>query len=89
MDPATAKRIKKLKILQKFLYFLVVLVLVVGVIVQTAQCLYKYSETPTYTETKVVKQQEAEFPAFTFCREGSSYKTDILEVYKNANISHK
>ena len=78
MDPETTKRIRRLKFAQKILYFLVVLVLVVGLIAQTAQCLHKYSQKPTYTETQVVKQQEAQFPAFTFCRDGGSYKADVL-----------
>ena len=80
MDPETTKRIQRLKFAQKILYFLVVLVLVVGLIAQTAQCLHKYAQKPTYTETQVVRQQESQFPAFTFCREGGSYKADMLKV---------
>ena len=79
-NPERARRIKRLKVGQKILYILVVLILVLTLIWQVYSCMENYAAEPTYTETKVVKQQKAEFPAFTFCVEGSSYKVDVLQV---------
>ena len=79
-NPERARRIKRLKVGQKILYILVVLILVLTLIWQVYSCMVNYAAEPTYTETKVVKQQKAKFPAFTFCVEGSSYKVDVLQV---------
>ena len=86
MSPDKKRSIKRLKMFQNLLYIMVVVILVVGLIAQIIQCLGKYFEKPTYTETQVVKQQEAEFPAFTFCGEGRSYKDEVLQVWCNCTI---
>ena len=80
MKEGKTKRIKQLKILQNILYIFLVFILVAGMVFQATQCLLKYLEKPTYTKLQIVDQTKAEFPAFTLCHEGLSYKTGILKV---------
>ena len=42
----------------------------------------KYSTWPIYTETNIVPQNEANFPAMTFCPLSNGYKESVLKVRK-------
>ena len=39
-----------------------------------------YNTWPIYTSTEVMPQEEAQFPAVTFCNQASGYKENILKV---------
>ena len=40
----------------------------------------RYNEWPIYTETNIVNQNKARFPAMTFCPLSNGYKKDVLKV---------
>ena len=42
--------------------------------------IYLYSKWPIYTETNIVQQNDARFPALTICPIGFGYKEDVLKV---------
>ena len=42
----------------------------------------RYSRWPIYTETNIVAQNEASFPAMTFCPLSKGYKESVLKVRK-------
>ena len=84
-DRERSRRINRLRLFEKLVYVLVLAVLVIFLIVQTAQCLINFYNEPTYTETQIVKQNEAEFPAATFCAERNGVKADVLEVSQSNN----
>ena len=39
-----------------------------------------YNKWPIYISTEVIPQQEAQFPAVTFCNHANGYKENILTV---------
>ena len=39
-----------------------------------------YNTWPIYTSTEVIPQQEAQFPAVTFCNQANGYKETVLKV---------
>ncbi len=54
--------------------------LVVLLLVQSRLCLKRYLADPTYLDTYIVEQHEAQFPAMTVCPDVKGYKTDVLQV---------
>ena len=56
-----------------FIPFILVCVLIISSILE-------YSRWPIYTETNITPQNEANFPAMTFCPAHSGYKEHILKV---------
>ena len=51
-------------------------------------CLHKYIENPTYTTSKLVNQNEADFPALTICPMGrhDGYKENMLKSHGIAQL---
>ena len=59
----------------------VVMLLLIGVLIyMCVTSVIRYSRWPIYTETKTVPQNEAIFPAMTFCALPNGYKEDVLKV---------
>ena len=75
------KKINCLKALQKTVYLLTLLVLLLLLFVQTAQCIHKYFQGPTYISTDIVAQSKAGFPALTICPESNGYKEQVLQEH--------
>ena len=71
----TGKEICKISI-----YVLVVVLLGIMLAVLCIKATLQYNEWPIYTETNIVQQNEARFPAMTFCPLSSGYKEDVLQV---------
>ena len=48
---------------------------------ETYVCFKRYSDYPKYTSNHFLKQNEVDFPSFTFCNNGKdAYKFDVLKV---------
>ena len=75
------RKVNCLKILQKTVYLLTLLVLLLLLFVQTAQCIHKYFQGPTYISTDNVDQSKAGFPALTICPESNGYKEQVLQEH--------
>ena len=75
------RKVNCLKILQKTVYLLTLLVLLLLLFVQTAQCIHKYFQGPTYISTDIVDQSKAGFPALTICPESNGYKEQVLQEH--------
>ena len=71
----TGKEICKISI-----YVLVMVLLGIMLAVLCIKATLQYNEWPIYTETNIVQQNEARFPAMTFCPLSSGYKEDVLQV---------
>ena len=69
-----------LEIANKFIYFVIVLILNITLLLQVYGCFGKFAKEPTYVETKLVPQQKALVPAMTFCPNSPGYKEDVLKV---------
>ena len=69
--------INKLKLA---IYIGLVLVPMVTLITMICSSIIDYSRWPIYTETNIRKQNEANFPALTFCPAHVGYKADVLKV---------
>ena len=76
----TQRKIRCMRICQKLIYGLGLFFLVLLLLIQTVQCLRKYFQEPTFISTEIVRQNQAEFPALTFCPETGAYKLDVLQV---------
>ena len=63
--------------------------LLLGVVffVLSLKSIFKFNEWSVYTETNVVSQNEARFPAMTFCPLSNGYKEDVLKVLNYLEIS--
>ena len=72
--------ITRTKILKLSVYVLVMLFLRVILFILCLKSVLKYNEWPIYTETNIVNQNEARFPAMTFCPLTNGYKQDVLKV---------
>ena len=68
------------KIVKISVYVLVMLILGIMLFVLCLKSILKYNEWPIYTETNIVNQNEARFPAMTFCPLSAGYKQDVLKV---------
>ena len=69
-----------LKLCQKCLYLASLLFVFVALFAAIYQGVKRFLEYPTYTETTVVSQQNASFPAISFCATPNDYKEDVLKV---------
>ena len=76
-DKAKVNPINKLKLA---IYIGLVLVPMVTLITMICSSIIDYSRWPIYTETNIRKQNEANFPAITFCPAHVGYKADVLKV---------
>ena len=92
MNPKTA--IQLLKYIKTFQCFFIFGICTLILLVQVYLCLVKYSSVPTYISSYITDQNkvynwrrkskflknflQAEFPALTFCKDGTSYKTTTL-----------
>ena len=75
-----ARKIKLLKRFEKSTFYVILTLLLIFLTVQVIKCCLKFTEEPTYTTTQIVRQQEAEFPATTYCASKSGYKDNVLKV---------
>ena len=69
-----------LKTSKILLYILVMLILGTVLFLLSLKSVLKYNEWPIYTETNIVNQNKARFPAMTFCPLSIGYKEDVLKV---------
>merc|ERR1719357_1118055 len=56
--------------------------------IQVFMCLEKYFSVPTYISSYITDQNKADFPEITFCKEGNSYKQNVLRVHGILNEEH-
>ena len=68
------------KISKIILYILVIFMLGMVLFLLSLKSVLRYNEWPIYTETNIVNQNEARFPAMTFCPLYHGYKKDVLKV---------
>ena len=68
------------RLLQRSVYGLALVALVLILLIQTYQCVILYLSEPTYFSTEVLAQRKVAFPAMTVCPEGGGYKEDVLQV---------
>ena len=61
-------------------YTSLVLMPFILLMIMVISSLLEYSRWPIYTETNITPQNEANFPAMTFCPAHSGYKEHILMV---------
>ena len=71
---------EKINKIELLFYISLVLIPFILVCVLIISCLLEYSRWPIYTETNITPQNEANFPAITFCPAHSGYKEHILKV---------
>ena len=69
-----------LKLCQKCLYLASLLFVFAALFAAIFQGVKRFLEYPTYTETTIVSQQNASFPAISFCATPNDYKEDVLKV---------
>ena len=69
-----------LKLCQKCLYLASLLFVFAALFAAIYQGVKRFLEYPTYTETTIVSQQGASFPAISFCATPNDYKEDVLKV---------
>ena len=69
------------------IYYIVCLLLMAILSMQTSQCAFKFFEAPTYVENHIVEQNEGLFPSTTICSSPSGFKEDVLKVYKSTAIN--
>ena len=69
-----------LKLCQKCLYLASLLFVFAALFAAIYQGVKRFLEYPTYTETTIVSQQNASFPAISFCATPNDYKEDVLKV---------
>ena len=66
--------------IHRLLYFVSFTILFVILINEAYKCFKVYQEKPTYTETRIVQQHHAAFPALSICPMPNGYKEDIVKV---------
>ena len=64
----------------RLVYYGCFALLAIILIVQISVCIDVYLQKPTYTESHLVPQYHAEFPALSICSSSTSFKEDILKV---------
>ena len=69
-----------LKLCQKCLYLASLLFVFAALFAAIYQGVKRFLDYPTYTETAIVSQQHASFPAISFCATPNDYKEDVLKV---------
>ncbi|XP_040580132.1 uncharacterized protein [Lepeophtheirus salmonis] len=72
------KKIWFLRMLKRFIYVFLLFGLTLILLLQSAQCLAKYLDHPTYMSSTIVDQTESEFPALTVCPNIKGYKPEVL-----------
>ena len=73
--------------LQLFTYIVIVLVPFGFLFFMVLSSFLEYSRWPIYTETNITPQNEANFPAITFCPANDGYKEDVLRVRNMASTA--
>ena len=68
------------KLIKLIVYVFVMFILAIILFTLCLKSILKYNEWPIYTETNIVGQNEARFPAMTFCALPNGYKEDVLKV---------
>ena len=92
-------QITPVKFLKIIIYILVMFILGLVLFLLSLKSVLRYNEWPIYTETNIVNQNKARFPAMTFCPLSNGYKRDVLKVmirpkhvfslFKNLMLSKK
>ena len=73
--------------LQLFTYMSIVLVPFGFLFFMVLSSFLEYSRWPIYTETNITPQNEANFPAMTFCPAPDGYKENVLRVRNIASTA--
>ena len=73
-------QITPVKLLKIIIYILVMFILGLVLFLLSLKSVLRYNEWPIYTETNIVNQNKARFPAMTFCPLSNGYKKDVLKV---------
>ena len=69
------------------LHKIINIVLLFAVLYLIISSIIYYNKWPIYTSTEVIPQQEAQFPAVTFCNQANGYKENILKVSIKTSIA--
>ena len=82
MDEQQSKKVDGETVNKRHLciYFVVLLIPFVTLLTLVLTSILNYSRWPIYTETNIVPQNEANFPAITFCSSHDGYKENVLRV---------
>ena len=64
----------------KLLYYCCLFVLIVTFAVRVGNSVDYFLREPTYTESHLVRQSHAEFPAMSICSDSGGFKEDVLQV---------
>ena len=74
---------EKFVFLKKATKYTFILVLLIVLLVKITSCLMKFIESSTYTASKFVNQDQAEFPSMTICSNDgeNGYKKDVLNFH--------
>ena len=73
-------RIRWVEATEKFVHNIFLLILIFTLLYQIHSCISEFIRGPTYTETRLVQQNKALFPAMTICPKADGYKLDMLKV---------
>ena len=63
-----------------WLYYSIFAILIFILIVQVGKSVEYYLEKPTYTESHLVRQYHADFPAMSICSDSGGFKEEVLQV---------
>merc|ERR1711894_324145 len=64
-----------------WLYYSIFAILIFILIVQVGKSVEYYLEKPTYTESHLVRQYHADFPAMSICSDSGGFKEEVLQKY--------
>ena len=67
----------------KWMYYICFVILIIVFVIEIYNAIHHYLERPTYTESHLVRQYHADFPAISICSDSGGFKQDILKVNIN------
>ena len=67
----------------KWMYYICFVILIIVFVIEIYNAIHHYLERPTYTESHLVRQYHADFPAISICSDSGGFKQDILKVKIN------
>ena len=62
------------------MYYICFVILIIVFVVEIYNAIQHYLERPTYTESHLVRQYHADFPAISIYSDSGGFKQDILKV---------
>ena len=84
----TSLNIKRLKIAHELIKLISFLILMILFVISSVGILGQYFDRTTSMKTNVVSQNNALFPAMTFCPVTAGYKNEIFRVSRQISVQH-